>query len=194
MNDELSEQQIEAILKALDEALEAGPWEDSNFLRVIGKKLRGIREKVSAQLNATQADKAKKTPQWFGGATMRNDQQEIYISLYSTEGSVIQSWERILANLQKQIISRPIYADEEDVKALIRTKENKNNEAYVSLFINQSDILPLASDKIPIDKLGKRLLTLKDRALNPNNINRFIHKSGTYHYHRGRLIKDIPEE
>jgi intracellular multiplication protein IcmQ len=87
------------------------------------------------------------------------------------------------------MISRPIYADEEDIKALLRTKENKANEGYVSMYISQSDILPLQSDKIPVDKLGKPLLTLKDKSLSLDNINRFVHKSGIYQYSQGRLVK-----
>ena len=92
------------------------------------------------------------------------------------------------------MISRPIYADEEDIKALIRTKENKINEAYVSMYISQSDILPLPADKIPVDKLGKPLITLKDKSLSLDNINRFVHESGSYQYSQGRLVKNSAVE
>jgi intracellular multiplication protein IcmQ len=101
----------------------------------------------------------------------------------------MQSWERILMNLPKQMISRPIYADEMDLQSLIRTKENKTNEAYVCMHVNQSDILPLPKDKVPIDKLGKSLLTLKDKSLRLDSIRYFVHQSGSYQYSRGRLIK-----
>ena len=88
------------------------------------------------------------------------------------------------------MISRPIYADEEDVKAVLKTKENKQNEAYVAIYINQSDILPLPPDKASVDKLGKVLLSLKDKTLNLDNISRFVHLSGVYRYANGRLIKN----
>ena len=78
---------------------------------------------------------------------------------------------------------------EADVKALLKTKENKQNESYVAIYINQSDILPLSSDKAPVDKLGKILLSLKDKTLNLDNISRFVHSTGVYKYERGRLIK-----
>ncbi len=40
MNDKLSPQQCEAILKALDEAIEQGPWDQSNFLKALGQNLQ----------------------------------------------------------------------------------------------------------------------------------------------------------
>ena len=190
MKDELSEQQTDAILKALDDAIEQGPWDDSNFLKVIGKNLREIREGFLNRLNVSGQEKSKITAHLANRVALRSGQQEIFIALYSSDGANIQSWERILMNLPRQMISRPIYADEEDIKALIRTKQNKINEAYVSMYISQADILPLQADKIPLDRLGKPLLTLKDKSLSLDNINCFVHKSGSYQYNQGKLVKN----
>ncbi len=190
MKDELSEQQTDAILKALDDAIEQGPWDDSNFLKVIGKNLREIREGFLNRLTVSGQEKSKITAHLANRVALRSGQQEIFIALYSSDGANIQSWERILMNLPRQMISRPIYADEEDIKALIRTKQNKVNEAYVSMYISQADILPLQADKIPLDRLGKPLLTLKDKSLSLDNINCFVHKSGTYQYSQGKLVKN----
>lgn len=186
MKDKLNDNQVEAILKALDEAIETGPWEESNFLRVIGKNLRQIRENFVALVN-NQGPTAKLSASLSKEA--RTGHQEVFISLYSSEGNNLQSWERILANLPRQMISRPIYDNEEGVQQLIKSKENKINEAYVVAYINQSDILMMAADKIPLDKFGKPLLSLKDRSLLLDNIIRFVHFSGTYHYAKGRLVK-----
>jgi intracellular multiplication protein IcmQ len=139
-------------------------------------------------------EKTKIASHLLNRVALRAGQQEVFVSLYSSEGSVLQSWEPIVANLPKQMVSRPIYADEEDIKALIKTKEKKNNEAYVSMYIAQSDILILPSDRTPMDKLGKSLLILKDKSLSLDNINRFVHQSGVYRYVNGKLIKNlIPE-
>ena len=179
-------------MKALDDAIQQGPWDASNFLRVIGKNLKQIREDFAGHLEDPGNEKAKLTAHLANRIALRSGQQEIFISLYSSEGSNFQSWERILINLPKQMISRPIYADEEDVKSLIRAKENSINEAYVSIYINQDDILKISSDKIPVDKRGKPLLTIKDNSLKLDNINRFVHASGIYKLVQGRLVKDAP--
>ena len=188
MKDELSKKQTDAILNALDEAIENGPWEESNFLRVIGKNLREIREKFFTQLNSIQETKGG-SKNVANRIALRTGQQEVFIALYSTDGSNMHSWERILVNLPRQMISRPIYAEEKDVKDIIKTKENKINEAYVSIYVSQNDLLVTSPDKTPLDKLGKPLLSLKDKALNLENIHCFVHMSGSYKFQYGRLVK-----
>ncbi|KTD65868.1 Dot/Icm secretion system protein IcmQ [Legionella shakespearei] len=189
MKDRLSDEQNEAILKALNDAIEKGPWEKSNFLKVIGKNLTDVRDDFLNQLGASSHAQLKAESHLANRIALRSGQQEIYVSLYSADGVNIQSWEKIVINLPRQMISRPIYADEADIKAMLKTKENKQNEAYVAIYINQFDILPLSADKAPVDKLGKTLLSLKDKTLSLDNISRFVHVSGVYRYERGRLVK-----
>jgi len=104
------------------------------------------------------------------------------------------TWERIIANLPKQMISRPIYANEKDVKDIIKTKVNKTNEAYVSMYVNQTDILFTEAEKTPKDKLGKALLSLKNKSLILDNVNRFVHESGVYKLTHARLVKNVVQE
>jgi intracellular multiplication protein IcmQ len=189
MKDELSEQKAKEILKALDEAIQAGPWKESNFLRAIGRNLHNIREELDNYLEGKKQEKSKKLSPFLKRGTSTQDQQEIFISLYSSNGRNLQSWERILANLPRQSVSRPVYAEEVDVKTIMKHKEHRENEAYVGLYIHPNDILLLDEDKIPKDKLGKPLITLKSRAIDLENITRFVHISGEYLYMHGRLIK-----
>lgn len=189
MNDKLSDEQNDAILNALNDAIAQGPWQHSAFLKVIGKNLLEIREDFLNQLGASGQAQLKAESHLANRIALRSGQQEIYVSLYSMDGSNLQSWEKIIANLPRQMISRPIYADEEDIKAALKIKENKKNEAYVAIYINQNDILSLGPDKASIDKLGKPLLSLKDKTLNVDNISRFVHISGVYQLNKGRLVK-----
>lgn len=188
MKDQLTDQQNEEILKALNDALENGPWDKSNFLKVIGKNLKDIRDGFSNQVNAHSRMQLKADSNLANRVALRSGQREVYVSLYSAEGAKLQSWERIVANLPHQMISRPIYADEEDIKAALKLKENKLNEAYVAIYIHQTDILPVSPEKASVDKLGKVLLSLKNNALNLENISRFVHQSGVYRYEQGRLV------
>ncbi|MDP3267615.1 MAG: Dot/Icm secretion system protein IcmQ [Legionella sp.] len=189
MKDRLSDEQNDAILNALNDAIEKGPWDQSSFLKVIGKNLVEIRDDFLTQLGASTKAQLRAESNLANRLALRSGQQEVYVSLYSADGNNLQTWERIVANLPRQMISRPIYAREEDIKSLLKTKENKKNEAYVAIFINQGDILPLAPDKASVDKLGTVLLALKDKTLNLDNISRFVHFTGTYHYVQGRLTK-----
>lgn len=190
MKEMLTDQQNEAVLKALDEAIKNGPWDQSNFLRAIGKNLNEIRENFVNQMGSRTQAQIKADTHYANRMALRSGQQEIFVSLFSADGTNIQSWEKIVANLPRQMISRPIYADEEHLKSLIKMKENKQNEAYVAIFINQTDLISLPPDKVLVDKLGNPLLTLKDKTLKVENISRFVHISGTYQFERSRLIKD----
>lgn len=189
-NEVLTQEQTDAVLKALDNAIALGPWEESNFLKVIGKNLREIREEVLSKIDPDVQERANANLHQAKQLALRKDQIKVYILLYSADGANMRSWEWILTNLPRQMISRPIYAEEDDARAIIKTKENKINEAYVAVYIEQNDILPISVDRLPVDKLGKHMLVLKDGTLNLDNVDYFVHQSGTYRYARGRLVKE----
>ena len=190
MKNILSDEQKEVIRKALDEAIKSGPWDKSSFLRAIGKNLNEIRDNFVSRANSFGKDRAKAEASLASRLALRSNQLEVFISLYSADGVNIQSWERIIINLPRQMISRPIYTEEEHVKSMLKTKENKLNEAYVAIYVNKTDVIPLPPDKAIVDKLGNSLLALKDKSLDVGNITRFVHDSGVYQLTRGRLIKE----
>lgn len=186
---ELTKQQVDEILKILDDLVKQTGWDSSMFLRLINKNLQTIRDDFLAKVETVYHLKNTKTSSNLSNrVAIRSGQQEVYISLYSADGGNMQAWERIVLNLPRYMISRPIYALEEDVNQIIRHKENQINEAYVAVYVNQSDILSVG-DKTPYDKLGKALLTLKDQSFTLSNINRFVHTSGVYCIEHGELIK-----
>jgi len=189
MDEDNIKQKAEALLRALDDALASGSWTETNFILIIGKKLRAIRDSLAEQVKQSQDDQASSAALLSRRLAMQSTLKEVFIGLYSLEGVSLQAWERILANLRRQMVSRPVYEHEDDIQAIIKTKEKKINEAYVSIFVDEADILFVSADKAPIDKLGKPMLVLKDNAINLENINLFVHLSGTYRYIRGRLIK-----
>ena len=188
-NKELTTEQADAVLQALDNAIVQGPWDESNFLKAIGKNLQEIRDEFVSRMESTDKVSAAAVAHLANNQVKRRQQKKICVALYSSNGKNMQSWEWIVTNLPRQMISRPIYAEEEDVQAIIKTKENKINEGYVIVYIDEEDILHVDDDKVPIDKLGKPRLLLKDGALKLNNMDCFVHQSGVYHYSQGRLVK-----
>jgi intracellular multiplication protein IcmQ len=190
MNNKLTDEQIASARAALNEALAQGPWSSSNFLTLIGKKLQQIRDDFEhsvADIDPSQTGRALDLANEC--LLKRSEMTKIYVSLYATDGSNVQTWERIVTNLPKQMISRPVYANEEDIVTAIRNKANPLNEAYVSMYVNPKDILVQDSDKISMDKLGKPLLALKDKAINLDNLETLTHLTGVYDFKQGRLVK-----
>ena len=188
-NDELTKEQADAVLRALDDAIAQGPWVKSNFLKLIGKNLKDNRDEFASHIGSLDTIKADTAARLLDSKERHRNQKKVCVALYSSNGKNLQSWEWIVTNLPRQMISRPIYAEEADVKAIIKTKENTVNEAYVIIYIDENDILHVNDDKIPLDKLGKSRLLLKDGALKLSNITSFVHQSDTYEFSQGRLVK-----
>lgn len=191
MGSKYSSEQLQAIKEILDKAIQEGPWDQSAFLRVIGKNLQDMQDTFLAtsnhkdpKLRASEGDLAHRV-------ALRKGQKEIFISLYTSDGSEMNAWERILANLPKHVVSRPIYSDESEVQKLVRAKDNPVNEAYVAVFIDKADILDLPDERTSRDRYGIKLLSLKDKSIHPDNISRLVHRTGTYLYRRGRLLAQI---
>lgn len=189
---EITKEDVDKLLQSLNNVVEAGPWAASNFLQAIGKNIKDIRDKFEADIRAIEEGR----PQGSSASVVKSSEEhagmkEIFIGLYSSDGTNLQSWNRILLNLPRQVVSRPIYEKEVDVREMIRTKENKNNEAYVAMYIKASDIISVEPDKAPIDRLGKPLLMLLDRAVDLNNVHYVVHRNVRYRYVQGELIQDV---
>lgn len=192
MREELSKTQTEKILKALDDAIETGPWDKSNFLRLIGKGLDKIRNEFSERVSAaqeTEVDAFTKLHNKMAAAHENAQQQEIFIALYCSQGTQLRLWERILANLPRQVVSRPVYEKEEDALHKIKASTNRNNEAYVGVYISPQKILPQQPGKELQDRFGRPLLYLLDNAVQIEHMTRFVHISGEYFYNGRRLVK-----
>lgn len=192
MTEKLTKDQKAEVIAALDEALEKAPWDATKFLSLLADKLRSIRDDVANNMDVDDGHvgiKSSPTPNRFVTADRFGRMKKLYVALYAFDGSNLQSWERILQHLPNQVISRPVYENEEDVIASIRSKRNRFNEAYVSVYVEPQFILPQPVEKIVVDKLGVQLVGLKSKAIQLENIDVFIHQTGTYTFANGRLIK-----
>lgn len=180
------------LLKSINDALKSGPWERSLFLRAIGKKLREIRDRFQANtgLDAGQTEgRVADAGNLARRVAARSGQVEVFISLYNASGSNIKSWEKQLQGLSGSIVTRPIFDREEHVRELIRSRINKKNEAYIVVFIAQTDILEPPGGVSPKDSLGHDLLVVREGAIQAKNITRFFHGSGRYVFKDNKLIR-----
>lgn len=176
------------ILKALNEAIEKGPWEYNLFFRGIGKKLRDARDRFQRELGLEELLQAEQSEQQAIVADAAH--KNVYISLYQSEGANLQKWASVVSTLSGHAISRPVYKNEEDIQAAIRAKDYKMNDAYVAVRVSVTHILPPYGDKPPLDRFGRELLVLREDAVQIENILYFVHVSGRYKFNRGVLTKE----
>ncbi len=175
------------ILKALNEAIEKGPWEHNLFFRGIGKKLRDARDRFQRELGLDELLRAEEMQ--VGGMDANQDFAEVYVSLYQSEGANMQKWASVIGTLAGNSISRPVYKNEDDIQAAIRAKDYKINDGYVAVKVRTAHILKPYGDKPPLDRFGRELLVLREDAVQLEYILYFVHLSGRYIYSRGILIK-----
>ncbi len=177
------------MLETLNNTLDLGPWNEGSFVVMIGKKIQVLRDDLAAQISKYEETESSSAEYLAHRAHLSASHKIVYVSLYSSEGVSIGSWEKIIANLPRQIVSRPVYEQEADVQNIIKTKEKKINEAYAAFYVDAAAILNVGADKTITDKLGKPMLVLKDNAIVLEHIEYFVHLSGKYQYSKGRLTQ-----
>jgi intracellular multiplication protein IcmQ len=115
---------------------------------------------------------------------------EVFIAVYCAEGANVRRWESVLSNLPKQVVGRPIYKREKDIKDIIAAKENQINDGYIIAYVTEMDILkPSFRDKAVTDRFGHELIRLKDNMLKLENITKLVHLTGEYAYKNGKLTR-----
>nr|NKB47707.1 Dot/Icm secretion system protein IcmQ [Legionellales bacterium] len=181
------------LLESLDKAIKEGPWARSTYLANLGKKLKEHHYRIHQALTELEALEHPLKSQGGGGLAQRIAQRagqtQVFIALYNTDGTNLAKWEKLLMGLRTLSVSRPIYANEDDMRALVRSKPNKQNEAYAVAFIDSDKIIAMEEEVLPRDKLGHALLTLKDGAITPQQVVRFMHVSGHYLYKNNKLVR-----
>ncbi len=196
--DEAKETEIELVKKlidSLDEAIKKGPWEKGLLFQTIGKKLMAFKEELLQELQLELPEHYSKTTKSVASKYENlPDYLTVYVSIYMTDGMNISKWEKFLTTLSSNFSSRPIYKSEEDIRQVLRTKDNKTNDAYIVAHIKIQDILAPNTPLPPTDKYGHELLVLRQGAIHPHNISQFSHVTGRYIFQDGRLIRQGDQE
>src|SRR3990167_9102638 len=127
-------------LQVLDNLLAESTWDESTFYRAMGNKIRGMRDNFVQQMGLKN-ENTKLPSNMLNRVALRQDQCEVFIGLYCTNGTNLNTWGCILGNLPYQIIARPIYSSEDQVRTMIKEKGTLVTDAYVAVYIDQKAIL-----------------------------------------------------
>lgn len=167
------------LIQALNKLLDAGDWDTTLFLKANKKRLldlRGRAEAVLEQIAVQKATQKIKTREAPPGCKM------VYVSLFQAESTNLVKWQNIIKTLEKYSASRPVYLEEEHVRALIRNKADPTKEGYVVTYVREKDIVkPYLGKKIQ-DRYGHELITLREFAIHLDDIVEFVHANKRYQY------------
>jgi hypothetical protein len=133
--------------------------------------------KVEEQKNQETEDSASKTL--------------AYVYLYNAQGIVLRTWLTLLTPrvFYEYSVKRPIYNDKNHIESLIRSKTNKQQHGYLTVKINQSDILSLP-ESAPKDAIGNPIVKIREGSLRFENFVAFTHNGQDYRVNaQGEFIK-----
>ncbi|EKD92060.1 MAG: IcmQ [uncultured bacterium] len=176
---------LQSIVEAVDHVLEAGDWDSSLFLRNVAKPLKIIKAEAENELNQ-HSNNTSAISQF--SASIADNEIEVYISLFQSDGYNIDKWAMQLRSLDRYIVGRPVYQNETDVIKRIRLKAGTANEAYVVVAVLKSEIQENALREASQDSHGHALLLLKETAMKKGRIIFFVHQGMRYRFIDGKLM------
>lgn len=175
----------EKLIQILDELLSVGDWQASLFLKTAAKQFMELRlqaQQLLAEVQRVTSIQHQERAHAF------EDARVVYISVYQAEGHDLHKWHQTLKSLTDYSLSRPVYQEEEHIRAMIRAKEQVQREGYVQVLVQQQDIVALPSDKKSYDRFGNELLTLKAGVVKPEHIVEFVHGEQRYQFQQDALV------
>jgi intracellular multiplication protein IcmQ len=171
----------------LENMLRLEKWQDRPLLQAAAQQLKKTYDQLLEQEGKKRPD-AKET-RAAALAERRATMIQVFISLYQSDGYNMKKWAALLEVISDLSASRPIFRQENDVRAVIRVKEQKQNEGYAVVYIYPTVVLPVTKGQTAQDKSGHDFVFVKERALRPENIIYFEHVSGRYLLQEGVLIR-----
>ena len=187
MSQDNFEQHVEfnrELLAILDELLAAGDWESSLFLKVASKRVKALRDEAQALLE--QATTPRNNQESTNA--VREGYINVFISLYQADGNDMKKWQNTLKGLALNNVGRPVYQSDDHVKASIRARGNPTCEGYATVQIKTSDLMKMPDGRVPKDRYGNELLTVRENAVSLENIKEFVHANGqVYDFRNGNL-------
>lgn len=112
----------------------------------------------------------------------------VYVSLFCVSGE-LKDWEKILHNIDKQVISRPILTSEDEMKTLLRSKENLQKQGYAVLKLLEKNVIRQQSaDRASQNEFGHELVSIKDSRIDAEVIEYFVHENHQYVLEHGLLV------
>jgi len=179
------EDEVKKFYEYYNQILANEGWDKAPFLKIMHAKLLKLKleldELVGFDSQLELERRGETSPQPISDGFIK-----LFIYLYTTEGKKVEAWQRLLANLDKQYISRPIYRHEADAQYAVFNAPVVHNAGYVAVWVEKKFLLE--PEVGPQDKFGHELLMLKDRAVDLTKIDYFWTNTSQYQWKLGKLI------
>jgi len=144
--------------------------------RFVRDRLNGLLTHLEEQAKVLQVEEQKMQPD-----DGPSDNTLAYVYLYNAQGMILRTWLTLLTPrvFYEYSVNRPIYQDKYHIESLVRSKANKQQHAYLTVKIKQSDIVSVESSA-PKDALGNMVIKVREGSLRFENLVAFTHNGQDY--------------
>ena len=132
--EKLTLEEVQKVQEIMNQLLAEKDWEQASYLKILREELQKIYSAfnvLASQVYSQVNEEAEAQAQLLNFD--KTNYKLVYISVYSSEGGNLDSWQRILSNLPKQFITRAIYENEYDAQDAIKLAPVFSNAAYVAI-------------------------------------------------------------
>ena len=147
---------------------------------VVRAQLQSLLEEIEQEVTYFLNTQASKEGQ--NSLEIKEGERLVYVYLFNAQGMALKTWQNLLLQsaLIEHSVNRPIYAEKEQIEAVLRAKSNKEQHAYIEIVIKDDDILKTAKSGALQDQYGYVLLRVRQGSLRTENIRSFFHEDSEY--------------
>ncbi len=158
---------------------------DDKF-RFVRERLQIVFQQIEQSLQGTTKqveDRVKKN-------ALLEDEMVVYVYLYNAHGAALSSWQIMLTPkvFYEYSVNRPIYTEKSHIQALVRSKNNKTQHAYLTIAVKAAHVIQ--SSAASKDSLGNPVIRIKEGALSFDKLLNFTYNEHEYIVNsKGELVK-----
>lgn len=174
-------QEYERLIQLIREAIQ----QDADLREKYGvaDKFRFVRDRLNGLLThlEEQAKLLELEEQKLHQDKGPSDKTLVYVYLYNAQGTILRTWLTLLTPrvFYEYSVNRPIYQDKYHIDLLVRGKANKQQHAYLTVRVKQSDIIS-GGNSGSIDGLGNPVIKVREGSLQFENLVAFTHNGQDY--------------
>lgn len=156
----------------------------------VGDKFRFVRERLKQLLAQLEADlRVEQTEEKSLYRKLEEGEVPVYVYLYNAKGVQLSSWINLLMPkvFYEYSINRPIYRELSHIQALLNTKTNKQQHAYLTVAMKPGDILTSTQN----DANNNPMIKVRENSLRFDRLISFTHMGQNYFLNADNELEKI---
>lgn len=158
----------------------------------VGDKFRFVRERLKAVLTQLESEFMEvKAVEKKREVRLAEGEVAVYVHLFNTKGVVFRSWLNMLTPkvFYEYSVNRPIYTELAHVLALLKSKSEKQQHAYLTIAVKSTDIIKTVQKDVNDNPTVK----VREGSLLPNKLISFTHNGQDYFLNEAGELEKIQQ-